>query len=176
MKIFFTVLSIAALLFFSSCDLFNNEPELPPITAEGKGTFGCLVNGKLFLNEGVSGYGNGLYAELQTATDVARIVIYSGNSSTKQNLILSIRDKPTLQVGKVYDLSDSIFLLDYTEYKKIPSCSYRTAISGNVKLLKFDVTNASKIIAGTFEFTASSIDCKDTITVTQGRFDISDVQ
>ena len=160
----------------SSCNLFDNDPELPPITTEGKGTFGCLVNGKLFLNEGVSGFGNGLYAELQTAQDSIGINLYAGNSATQQNLIMSIFDTPSLQVGKVYDLSDPLFFLDYTKYSNSSSCIYREVISGSIKLLKFDISNPqNRIIAGTFEFSASSADCNDTVKVTHGRFDINDI-
>ena len=178
MKTLSTILAIASLAFLSSCDLFDNDPELPPITTEGKGTFGCYVNGKLFLNEGVSGFGNGLYAELQKTPDVARIVIYVSNSSAKQTLIMSIRDLPTLQVGKIYNLlSDPLFFFDYIDYSTTPSCTYTymEVISGNIKLLKFEVTNPQRmIISGTFEFTASSVKCGE-ISITSGRFDISDV-
>jgi len=176
MKTLFNILAIASLFFIGSCDLFDDDPELPPITTEGKGTFGCLVDGKLFLNKGVSGFGNGLYAELQKSADVTRIVIYASNSAIKQNLIISIRDLPTLQVGKIYDLlSDPLFFLDYTDYSITPSCTYREVISGNVKLLKFEITNPQRmIIAGTFELTAKSVGCGET-SITSGRFDISNV-
>jgi len=33
------------------------EPELPPITHEGKNTFGCLVNGKVWVAEVDGGFG-----------------------------------------------------------------------------------------------------------------------
>ena len=180
MKILSVILIVTTFIFLSSCDLFNmkHDPKLPPITTDGKNTFGCLVNGKVFLNEGSFGFGNGVYAELQFATDSIGVNLYAGNSSTQQNLILSIFDTPALQVGKIYNLNNPEFFVRYVDYSGNPPwCNYKNVISGNIKLLKFDITNAqNKIIAGTFEVTASSTDCNDTMNIKQGRFDISDFQ
>ena len=41
---------ILCALFYSACN--EDEDELPPVTMEGKNTFGCLVNGKVFELEG----------------------------------------------------------------------------------------------------------------------------
>lgn len=176
MKTICVIFATASLAFISSCDLFDNAPELPAITTQGKGTFGCFVNGGLFTNEGVSGFGNGLYAELQQTTDVTRVVIYASNTSTKQNLIISIRDLPTLQVGKKYDLlSDPLFFVDYTNYSTTPSCSYRDIVSGSLEFLKLEITNPEKmIISGTFEIKATSTTCGE-INISSGRFDINDI-
>lgn len=177
MKPFLIILVVATLPFLSSCHLFDNEPELPPITTEGKGTFGCLVNGKLFLPDAPFGYGTGVRAELYKDDTLSAVNIYAGNSTIKESFFISILDEPFLQTGYTYDLTDTTRCgIEYLTYMLIPSCDYVKVISGSVKLLKFEVTSTPKIIAGTFELTASSVDCKDTIIVTQGRFDISDVQ
>ncbi len=176
MKTMFTILAFASLSFITSCDVFDKEPELPPITTEGKGTFGCLVNGKLFLPNAPLGYGSGVYAELQTYPDTLGISIYVSNSATKQTLVIFIYDTPTLEVGKVYNLTHAKFSVDYIEYSDMSSCRYQTIIDGSLTLLKLDIANPERMIAaGTFEFEESSIDCQDTIIVTSGRFDISDV-
>ena len=180
MKILSVILIVTTFIFLSSCDLFNmkHDPKLPPLTTEGNDTFGCLVNGNLFLPEAPFGYGTGVYAELQGVnTDTVGINLYATNSTTDHNLIISIFDTPTLQVGKIYNLSDAKFFVDYTDYSNTPSCTYKKVISGDLKLLKFDITNPKHmIIAGIFEFDASSADCTDTVNVTQGRFDVSDFQ
>ena len=177
MKTLSTILAIASLSLLTSCDIFDNEPELPPITTEGKGTFRCLVDGKLFLPNAPFGYGSGVYAELQYGSvDTVGVNIYATNSSQHKNLLISIYDSPTLLVGKIYDLSNPSFFLQYLDPRDNSTCTYRKVISGNIKLLKFDITNSqTKIVAGTFEFTASSVGCNDTVTVTNGRFDINDV-
>jgi hypothetical protein len=169
MKAFLFILVLATLPSLSSCQLFGNEPELPPITTEGKGTFGCLVNGELLLNDAPWGYGTGAYVELQKIADTVGVNIYAGSSSQRKNLIISVWDSPTLQVGKIYNLKD--FDAIYTDYSSTISCQYRTVISGSIKFLKVNTT--TPIVAGIFEFTASSIDCQDKVTITSGRFDIN---
>ena len=49
-------------------------------------------------------------------------------------------------------------------------CFYDQVITGYVNLSKFD-TN-SQIISGTFEFKVYSADCTDTVTISDGRFDL----
>lgn len=179
MRNILAALVIATLLFLSSCDLSNikHDPKLPPITTEGNNTFGCLVNGEIFIPEAPAGYGSGVYGEWQSLTDTVGVNIYASNVTTKQTLIISIFDTPNLQVGKIYRLSKTNLTIDYVDYSKKPSCYYKTIIDANIKLLKFDLTNPQrKIIAGTFEYTMSSTDCMDTINTTEGRFDISDFQ
>ena len=168
---------MVGLVFSSSCDSDDShDGQLPPITTAGKGTFGCFVHGNVFLNEGLFGFGNGLYAELQVGADVARVILYAGNYATKQNLILSIKDTPTLQVGKIYDLQDSE-IVQYIEYSADQKCYYDVVLTGTMELLKFEVSNPqNRIISGKFEFTASSVDCQSTVVITEGRFDTNDVQ
>ena len=178
MKTIFTILIITSIAFISSCDLSENDPELPPITAEGKGTFGCYVNGNLFLPAAPLGYGTGVRAELQFGSvDTVGVNIYATNSGQHKNLLISIYDSPTLQVGKVYDLSDPSFFVQYLDPRGEFSCTYREVISGSITLLKFEISNPhGKIIAGTFKLSASSSGCNDTVVITNGRFDIGDVQ
>jgi hypothetical protein len=178
MKIFFTALSITLLLFFGSCDLFDNEPELPPITTEGKGTFGCYVNGALFLPDAPSGFGRGVRAEFLKNDTLSSVNIYATNSNAHKSLIIAVLDEPDFRIGYTYDLDDvNCCGIQYIDFSGIPSSTYRELIRGTIKFLKFDVNNPQKpIIAGTFEFSASSPDCPGTLNVTSGRFDISDVQ
>jgi hypothetical protein len=177
MKAFLTILILATLLALSSCQLFDNEHELPPITTEGKGTFGCLVNGKVFLPEAPWGYGSGVSAELFKNDTLSSVNIYAGNTNTRQTLFISVLDEPEIMIGKLYDLTDTTKCgFHYVDYSGSFTCDYESLISGHLQFLKFDVTNTTKIIAGTFELTSSSVDCKDMTIVTKGRFDISDVQ
>lgn len=166
------------LLILGGCGFLisDSEPELPPVTTEGAGTFGCLVNDKLFLPDAPLGFGNGVFAELQAFPDTLGISIYATNSTTKQTLVMFFYGNPTLEVGKVYDLTRPKFSVNYIDYSGDMSCRYQSIISGNVMLLKVDIANPERmIVSGTFDFVESSMDCQDTITVTDGRFDINDV-
>jgi hypothetical protein len=173
-KLFLSVVSLAGLALLNGCD-HNNVPQLPPITTEGKDTFGCLIDGKLFLPNAPAGQGTGVHAEIQSVTDTIGIVIYSGNNVSDQSFTISFSDTPSLKVGKEYDLTTKNSFFDYTEYGNSPWCHYDSIITGNIKLLKFDITGQPKVIAGTFEIKAISKDCKKTVAITQGRFDIGDV-
>ena len=155
MKTIFTILAITSLAFASSCNLFDNDPELPPITTEGKGTFGCYINGKIFLPKAPFGYGTGGRAELLINNTINAVNIYASNNIAKENIFISILDKPNLIVGNTYSLTDaSCCGFEYLNYNITPSCRCTEVISGSLKLLKFNTTNAqSMIIAGTFEIT-----------------------
>ncbi len=176
MKTLFTILTIASLVFLSSCDLFDNDPELPPITTEGKGTFGCYVNGKLFLPKAPFGYGTGSRAEILINDTINAVNIYASNTDANENIFISILDKPGLLIDKTYDLTDANRCgFEYLNYNTTPSCRYTEVISGSIKLLKFEVTNPQRmIISGTFELTAKNVECGE-ISITSGRFDISAV-
>ena len=42
------MLSTALLLTACACTKNSKSPQLPPITQEGKNTFGCKINGEIF--------------------------------------------------------------------------------------------------------------------------------
>ena len=156
---------------FSACE---EEDELPSITLEGKNTFGCLVNGKLFTPKAPPGQ-VGTEADLFQLGDTATSVnIYGSNYASDQSFFISIIDSPELQIDKTYSLTDSTCCgIEYSEFGDFPSCRYKKSLSGHVKLLKFDINQ--KILSGTFEFKAYSDACNDTVTITEGRFDIGEI-
>ena len=154
---------------FSAC---QEDDELPAITSEGKNTFGCLVNGELWLPKGRLGQG-GAFIEIQQPKDTVVINIYAGNDKANSNIAFSIHDSPTLQTGKTYDLTYDKFYARYVDYATDVSCHYDEALTGSIRLSKFDPDG--NIIAGTFEFKAYSDGCKDTVTITEGRFDIGEI-
>ncbi len=177
MKQVLLILAITSLLLAGGCNLFPGDPELPPITMDGRNTFGCLVDGKLFLPKPPSGFGSGTYVSIEKIADTVGISVYATNSVLHQNLNFFIYDVPTIVVGKVYDLaSDPIFSIRYTDHSTGSSCTYQSIVSGNVEFLKFGISNPQSIIvSGIFNFIIYSDDCTRTINLTDGRFDISDI-
>jgi hypothetical protein len=149
------------------------KPKLPPATQEGKGTFGCLLNGKLWHPYESIGTGGDIHAEYQYAKDSIGVNIYA--SKDKEVIIMSFYDSPTLQVNKIYDLgvAASKFYVQYNNFSKATTCRYEHIVSGTVKLSRFDTSR--RIISGTFEFMVTNTTCGDTIKVTDGRFDIGNV-
>lgn len=153
-------------LFYSACN--EDQDELPPVTMEGKNTFGCLVNGKFFVSKGRIG-NVGTYAEVQYAQDTIGVNLYAMNSETDQSFVFSFYDSPDLLESKRYELPE------YTVFYSTKDCDYRidNLINGWIALSKYDIN--AQIISGTFEFTAYSPNCGDTIRVTDGRFDIGEI-
>ena len=80
-------------VFYSACN--EDEDKLPPITMEGKNTFGCLVNGKVFVSKGRIG-NVGTYAEVQYVQDTIGVNLYAMNSEADQSFVFSFYDSPDL--------------------------------------------------------------------------------
>jgi hypothetical protein len=154
------------------------QQQLPPITTEGKNTFGCLVNGEVWLPE-VTPYlmfvyplqssyqNNGFYIK---ATKRINNDIYQGLDIQIINLIIE----------QYYFLNSTSALGNWGAYSDLyKDCLYLTDTTqvGSVEILKLDIPN--KIISGTFEMTLykswSNTDC-DTIYITEGRFDVKFAQ
>ncbi len=156
----------------NSCSLFPEpDPTLPPITQNGAETFGCLVNGKVFVPKGNSKY-------------PAVVKIYNGWLNIFATRISGneIGDQIGISIADVDKTGDYYF----TEKKLFryfgQNCTAGLddiPINGKVVITKFergeDKTNNLKwlIVSGTFEGTIlPSTKCSDTIKITQGRFDL----
>lgn len=166
MKYLSIILLLSMPLAFTNC--LEDVDELPPITMEGKNTFGCLVNGKLWLPE----RGQDLVFEPQLSGDT----IGGGNlysSGGESSFVISIYDVPNLQINKTYDLANGKYYADYLTWFGDISCHYDSIIEGTVTLSRFDRTN--NIISGVFEFKAYGVECSDTVVITEGRFDIGPI-
>ena len=95
MKYLSIIFLFAMPLAFSTCS--EDDDELPPITMEGKNTFGCIVNGKLWLPEGRLGQSSN-HAELQFSGDTISVNFYA--SGAESGFTISIYDVPNLQINK----------------------------------------------------------------------------
>ena len=138
MKRVITILILAILPFLTCCELLNGPDELPPITMEGKNTFGCLVNGNLWLPDG--------------SMNISKVSsYYNFFPATRFNLSFSARNVKN-NSGFSFDISDPIianqsYALNDTSKQRafynIGSCIYQDyhVISGVVTILKFDVQN-----------------------------------
>ena len=189
-KIAFTFLLIT-LVFSCKKDKKTPLEQLPDATQEGKGTFGCLINGEAFIPKGgftspsltVDYYKNGI------------VGITARNYESDKLLHFYISDR-SLKTGQYTD-TDTIFypikgpgyfLLSKVNLKTFAAfyidtqgCEYETD-STNIGLLTItnfrqpslgsNSTTIPGIISGTFYFTVKTPGCPD-VNVTDGRFDIS---
>jgi hypothetical protein len=153
-------------LSFSSCE---KEEVLPAETTTGEGTFGCYVNGKLWVPKGKL---------LDDIMDLSYDPNYQGGwlnlySHNRNDGITETIRLASYKVSQpdLYEVNlDSEMMIIYNDDK---SCKYTqdqaTYYEGFVHIKKLDLE--SRIIAGTFELTAKIPDC-DTLRITQGRFDM----
>ena len=163
-----TIILPLLMLSMQHCDDPLTELEkLPPATQSGKRTFGCLVDGKAWVTEGITDAG-GFY---QTGT----LSVSAGlsNSTFRGNMSFHIFDLD-LKVG-TYILGEKLNQAD-SEYARYFNhkilCEFYT---NSVKTGILNITHLDKanfIVSGTFEFEAYSADCTQIMEVTNGRFDI----
>lgn len=153
---------------------------LPPITTIGANTFGCKVNGEVWVAEvPVNWHGLvPLWAEYR-----------------EQGLKIGATRKPESAQGWIYQSinlysfgpinSDTLFLDDpyeppyngmtkptgrYADIRQNCELWTDSINTGFIHFIRFDSIN--EIISGTFEFTAVEEGC-DTVRITEGRFDIA---
>jgi len=199
MKNILLFLSLAFLL--GACELFSEaSPGLPPKTQTGENTFGCKVNGKLWLPyaERSIAQSGPLKWELGNGSFILRPV---NDKSDFAKIRLHINPETPIQEGETYyfSLADSMRYLtpDSTRYflswggvADYSSCNYgypahRSFSEGWIKVTKYDPFAREDnigVVAGEFEYIAyprkgvpQDPSC-DTLTepihVTEGRFDI----
>ena len=171
MKAFSLIALLALILFFDSCDPFESvkKEELPPATQEGKNTFGCLVNGRVWLPRGNNGKTN-LDASYDPSYQNGSLDVGAYRIYDSVDQFIAIGGKNINTVGEYLfsSQSDAGALLN----DKKTNCSYNdpdNIISGNLNITRLDVNG--RIISGTFEFSLAKSDC-DTVKVTEGRFDM----
>lgn len=174
-----------ACILFVGCKRSECEEycALPPITAEGKNTFGCKVNGELF------------FADAPTGSRLFNFIYFACNDTgaadrAKKALLVALTNKggstllfylddliPFEPVAKrLHKFTDpwpaEVCAEDYGRYVA-GGKAYQTNenFTGEVTLSRFDTLN--RIVSGTFHFTAVHPPTGETISVTDGRFDVN---
>lgn len=156
--------------------------ELPPETTSGKNTFGCLINGKVFVPKGFgAGSNHDCYYQQLYPGFSGNFFHVSGQDLTNSN-----------NVSEVFINCDSIKLVENQSYvlqnETRGNCvgnyqivtgsvinRYQTnkIVTGLLLIKKFDQTN--HIVSGTFSYNAVN-SAGDTLKITEGRFDMNFTQ
>ncbi len=176
-KITWLIAPLLLLCFsFAQCrkDKDNQKDELPPITQTGANTFGCLVNGKVFIPKGYNGTGtpnpkvrfdvglNGLpYLQIESEQ-------LNYDHKSEGYIIVSFAN---ITATGIYDLPTFNFLIGWE--KVLHNCFTPAFDSSLNKLGSGIITRYDKvdrIISGTFDCKFKGQNC-DTVYITQGRFD-----
>lgn len=170
------VCTLAMLLLFWGCD---KGPDLTPMTLEGKNTFSCKVNGKVWIPErpndwfGLANAINGGFAGYGSHNPPTIYLIAYSSEKTELHIFLK-----TIEVG-VHELNQDTYRIDrdffpenYGWYQGADGISFITNQyhTGRVVITKADTL--SGIISGTFEFEGGNSLGKK-VKITDGRFDIN---
>ncbi|MCF0056478.1 DUF6252 family protein [Dyadobacter sp. CY356] len=168
--------TLVTVLLLWSCD---KGPDLTPTTQEGKNTFSCKVNGKVWIpdgtgdwfgvakaiNGGFAGYGSHNPPTIHLWT-------YSKDNS-EMHIFLK-----TIEVG-IHDLNKDTYRIDrdffpenYGWYRAADgtSCITNRNQRGSVTVTKADTI--SGVISGTFEFEGGN-SLGQRVKITDGRFDVN---
>ena len=178
----FLYLCLATLTQCSKCKRDDPQPPkdplslLPPETQTGKGTCGCLVNGKAFIAPFTTS-ANGDWQSM-TKLAVSSTMRLNGNDATQlfsfsmalngrlfdmqKFIMISAANPPP-----VFSPGINQFIADADEKCFYPGNYTRT---GQVELAKFD--GVGRIASGRFAFTLYEPGGCDTLRVTNGRFDV----
>jgi hypothetical protein len=164
--------AIAFPLIFASCKK-EIEDSLPPATQTGAGTFGCKINGKVYVPKGSSGTG---------APNPK--VQYDVDLQGKPYLSIETFQYPSDNTGcritfrylentGFFSVKDSL-RFDYGWPSVIGDCGNSSAdpnifSTGGGVITSINLAN--RIVSGTFAFKVKNSIC-DTIFITDGRFDI----
>ncbi|MCW3073047.1 MAG: hypothetical protein JWP69_116 [Flaviaesturariibacter sp.] len=173
MKYFLTAI-LYLMLTSVSCKKHKDSDKLPPITQIGANTFGCLVNGKVWVPKGYNGNGTPnprLSLDFFNSRNTFSINTYQFENNNPAGFIsLSFLD--TIIRAGVYTYPDKMNFSVGWE-KAIGSCftqAFDTSVKkwGEAILTKYD--NTLRIASGTFNFKFKAQTC-DTVYITSGRFD-----
>jgi hypothetical protein len=170
----FTLVFISLLI--TSCRKHKPPVEqLPPATQEGRGTFGCLVDGKVFKPKGSPFGGPILICAYQFHKGGHYFHIAAKNQGDELRGMYINTDSLAIQEGKTYLLGDFSkkggASGGYYVGKISSSIEYLTTASNNgeLKILKLDTIN--RIVSGTFWFDAVNKEGQK-VQVRDGRFDL----
>jgi hypothetical protein len=175
MKTFFSIILSFICLSLHSCKEDKTGIDaLPAATQEGKHTFGCLIDGKVFIKK-KHGHYLSLSATNQVVNGQRRLSIFApGVVDNVENVIYLKTRGLDLEVGRTYNLgpyTEGDRQIAYGIYSKqitdVEADEFSTTI-GEMKITRLD----NKIISGTFWFDAVN-DKAEKIEFREGRFDIS---
>jgi hypothetical protein len=151
----------------SGCkDSLSDINQLPPITQDGANTFGAIVNGKVWVPAGFNGTPNLQYNyDPGYAFGTLNVGAYRRTDTIENDVtdlgfaLHSFALKPNSNIAFDYDRYPCVYAAEDSSTKS----------SGSITISKLDT--AARIVSGTFSGVLIKAGC-DTITITEGRFDI----
>ncbi|HBY54848.1 MAG TPA: hypothetical protein DEH15_20755 [Marinilabiliales bacterium] len=169
----FLLVTLLSFILFSagSCEK-DEEPQLPPITQTGAGTFGCLVNGEIWVAKNRP-FGSPIGASNNQWEDKRWVINGAAENSGISIHICRdsvLKGESTLKGSFEFDENCSngmIYLEDYTPQTASFQTSYEDV--GKIYISRFDTVD--RIISGTYYFDAVN-SSGEKIEIRDGRFDV----
>ncbi|MES2560373.1 MAG: DUF6252 family protein [Bacteroidota bacterium] len=147
------------------------EEQLPPITTTGAGTFGCRVNGKVWVAKSNKTGWSSTYASISRNNDL--LVHISGNillDNSRDDLINLTFFYDSSNYYPLYLRKDNVPAGKYTDILANKFWRTDSLIGGGVTISKLDTL--TQIISGIFQFSCIQKETQDTLHITEGRFDM----
>jgi hypothetical protein len=176
----FLSLAIITTFTFGNCKRNQNPnpvDELPPETQTGANTFGCLIDGKVFLPKGNPLAGPVKKAQYQFANGRQGFGISASRSDGEESQSVGVGgDSIIINVG-VYELSSrnnagklsGLYIV--SKIGTLGNYYYTNEIQkGQINIKHFDTIN--QIVSGTFWFDALNSTTGKIVQVREGRFDM----
>jgi len=142
---------------------------LPAPTTEGLNTFGCKINGKVWLANGIRNdqgpAAKAIEVEFKKLSDSTFYLFIHTNANTKDRVQLSM-PKGVLGTNILTYRQDQPFAIYYDNKFRL-----FTSNSGKIVITRLDTIN--RIVSGTFEFDGEYVVTKEIVRITEGRFDIN---
>ncbi|MCU0441382.1 MAG: DUF6252 family protein [Bacteroidia bacterium] len=149
------------------------EEQLPPITTTGAGTFGCKVNGKVWVAKSNKTGWPPTYASVDKSNN--RLINISGSMLKHPSIfhIIGLQFYYLINKSnfKLNILTDTVPSANYIDTDKNKFWRTDSILGGEVTLINFDTVK--QIISGTFYFDCVNKETNDTLRITDGRFDMN---
>ncbi len=170
-QLLYVLILLPPLLLSSTCDKNNPDPEpidqLPPITTTGANTFGCLLNGEVWINSAGGLLSDNLHADYGAALDILNI--------SAQNTAGEVSEG----IGMSAILPDiGTYPFNHVNYGVRPEPCSRHLSEQDVPLDTDNFLEVTRldlqegIVSGRFAFVLVDNLCGDTLHFTRGRFDL----
>lgn len=174
-KYHFLLLFLLPALCWTACEksIFNPQPAakvLPPITMTGEGTFGCKINGEVFLHT-PKAFDDHLHVEYHALSKTFYLnARESINNSYNRTMHLYVHDITDIGIYPFYDVSFRNYNDSCMSSLGLDKDNLVLEETNQMEIIHFDPE--ARIISGTFQFTVVSEECQDTFRITEGRFDM----
>lgn len=153
----------------------NNTPTLtlPPATQTGANTFGCLIDGKVFIPDAGNCLGCvDVSASYQFVDGVYTMNISATKENNNEDFLIAIDTKAVSINENLYEFytTNEEYIIGRYEIFQFPSSQFfKTENNGELKITNLDQEN--RIISGTFWFDAFD-EAGNKTEIRDGRFDI----